>query len=291
MARRRWIIAAVTMGIALAGLSLGLLGDEPQNKAGGYVGAKTCATCHEDVVTSFKTSGHGLAMAAQSKDLLDKACEACHGPGAAHAKDPSKTNIQRVPTPQACLGCHPKAEALMALNLPAHARNNIQCLDCHAPAHTPAAAEPLLKAKPRELCGKCHATEAAQFLMPFTHRQGEKPFECTACHTVHGENRTGRLRMEQSGVCIKCHTDKAGPFIYTHPPRNAEGCLACHSPHGSPNPKMLNRYRVSDLCLECHTSVPDYPAWHNLSQPRFRNCTNCHFAVHGSNHDPLLKDE
>jgi hypothetical protein len=51
---------------------------------------------------------------------------------------------------------------------------------------------------------------------------------------------------------------------------------------------MLTRYRVMDLCLECHTGVP---AFHNISQPKFQVCTTCHMAVHGSNHDPNLKDE
>jgi len=59
-------------------------------------------------------------------------------------------------------------------------------------------------------------------------------------------------------------------------------------PHGSPNPRMLTRRDVSLLCLECHVDVP---AFHDISRPRYKNCQNCHTAVHGSNRDPLLFEE
>lgn len=287
MARGRLCIAFMTVGIALAGLSLGLRGADAK-AGGGVVGMDTCATCHEDVAKAFKAGAHGSAMAAKSPDTLKKACEGCHGPGAAHADNPGKANINRTPKADACLSCHPNAEALMANNIPAHPRNGIACLDCHAPGHVPSGAKPLLIANPAVLCARCHGDVAAAFKQPYAHRQGDKPFECTACHTVHGENRTGRLAGWKSGVCIECHIDKGGPFVFPHPPRNANGCTACHKPHGSLNPKMLTRFRVFDLCLECHTSLPGF---HNLSSPKFQACQQCHIAVHGSNHDPNLKDE
>ena len=286
MARGRLFIAITTVGVALTALALGLRAEDA--KGGGLVGAQTCATCHEDTVKAFQAGEHGAAMAARSSDMLNKACEGCHGPGAAHVSDPSKTNINRIPKQDACIACHPKAEALMALNLPAHPRNGVLCLDCHTPGHTPAPAKPLLAAAPAVLCAKCHGDIAAAFKLPFAHRQGDKPFDCTACHTVHGENRTGRLREWKDGACLECHLDKGGPYIYPHPPRNVNGCLQCHTPHGSTNPKMLTRSRVADLCLECHMSVPSF---HNISNPKFRACQTCHIAIHGSNHDPNLKDD
>lgn len=288
MARRRLFIAVITVGVALAGLSLGLLGQESKGKSG-YVGMDTCATCHEDQAKAFKNGAHGAAMAAKYDDTLKKSCETCHGPGADHADNPAKTNIQRVPKPAACLSCHPKSQNLMALNLPAHARNGILCLDCHVPGHSPAGDKPLLAAKPALLCAKCHGDIAAKFMLPYAHRQGDKAFDCTACHTVHGENRTGRLAESgKTGVCAECHIDKAGPYVFPHPPRNVNGCVACHTPHGSTNPKMLTRYRVFDLCLECHTGLPKF---HDITKPRYQGCQNCHIAVHGSNHDPNLKDD
>jgi len=89
-------------------------------------------------------------------------------------------------------------------------------------------------------------------------------------------------------ACLKCHMNVGGPFVYEHSPMQTEGCMACHEPHGSINPKMLIRNQVQFLCLECHTLTPDVPSsqppsFHNLQSPRFQNCTTCHIKIHGSN--------
>ena len=74
----------------------------------------------------------------------------------------------------------------------------------------------------------------------------------------------------------------------------AGDCRACHEPHGSSNPMALKRSRVDQLCLECHSPIeggtlgPQPPAIHDLFSPRYRNCTTCHVAIHGSNTSPAL---
>jgi DmsE family decaheme c-type cytochrome len=94
--------------------------------------------------------------------------------------------------------------------------------------------------------------------------------------------------------CLKCHGDKRGPFVFDHAPVRLEGCAACHEPHGSANPRMLRRAQVSLMCLECHANEPRTtavsgtlggipPAFHDLRNPRFQNCTICHVKIHGSN--------
>jgi DmsE family decaheme c-type cytochrome len=99
-------------------------------------------------------------------------------------------------------------------------------------------------------------------------------------------------------VCLKCHSDKRGPFAFEHPPVRVEGCEMCHSPHGSTNSRLLRRPVVFTVCLECHngagtfgrtgTGVPSLSRTHNLADPRYQNCTNCHVRIHGSNSDPLF---
>jgi len=76
--------------------------------------------------------------------------------------------------------------------------------------------------------------------------------------------------------------------VYPHPPMAVNGCIACHTPHGSPNPFQLNRASVSQLCLECHTNTPTF---HDLSKPAYRACVSCHAAVHGSQRDRNLFQE
>lgn len=256
-----------------------------------YVSREICAGCHEQADT-FAAGPHGRAMATRGGDLLDRSCVTCHGPAEAHIEDPSPDNIVRIPSDPACAVCHGSMSGRRALAMPAHERNRIACLDCHQPGHetrADPAAEPLLKDAPFELCGGCHRLQSSGFSRPFAHRDGIQPFECTACHTAHGTGRSARLAtFTRGGACLDCHDEKAGPFVFPHPPQPVDGCLACHEPHGSTNPRMLTRRTVLNLCLECHAGIP---ALHDLTQPRFRACQSCHTAVHGSNRDPRLFDE
>lgn len=247
-----------------------------------------CAACHEKEAGAFALGAHGRAMAARSADLLEKSCVDCHSPADAHMNDPVKGNITVRPDAKACLSCHALSGTL-PLTSPAHTRNRVDCLDCHISGHSRAIASPLLLAPTGQLCARCHASEASSFFLPFAHREGRRPYECGSCHTIHGSGRKARLSLaEKDGVCIDCHTETKGPFVYAHPPSHVSGCLACHLPHGSTNPRLLTRHQIRDLCLECHAGIA---AFHDLSKPRYRNCVSCHVAVHGSNRDPRLLDE
>ncbi|MDX1631678.1 MAG: cytochrome c3 family protein, partial [Thermoanaerobaculia bacterium] len=249
------------------------------------IGLETCAGCHEQAET-FPQGSHGRAMERWDPDLLARSCDTCHEAGEDHVLDPMPENVNRIPADGACLSCHAEKEGQMALATPDHARRaEVGCLDCHDEGHDAPDTEHLLAATPVKVCGDCHGSKRAAAHRPFAHRDGDEPFPCTSCHSVHGETRTGRLLAEGSVACIECHTEKTGPFVFPHPPREVEGCPACHQPHGSTNPRMLTRRSIPDLCIECH---PGIPAFHDLTQSRFRACVSCHTAVHGSNRDVLL---
>ena len=70
--------------------------------------------------------------------------------------------------------------------------------------------------------------------------------------------------------------------------------MSCHEPHGSPNPKQLKRAAVDTLCRECHSTISKNTlgsqpsADHNMLTARWRSCTTCHVAIHGSNRSPRL---
>lgn len=280
---RRWYLAFIAAGMIAA---VSLTGTAQEEEEG--VGREICAACHEEAET-FAAGPHGRAMAARSTGVLERSCVTCHGPGEAHIEDPTPENIRRLPGEAACASCHPGSSGRLFLATPAHRRNAVACLDCHASGHEDPGTDHLLAAAPVSLCGDCHGLQARSAELPFAHREGTEPFSCLNCHAVHGGGRAGRLLFAASGApCIDCHTEKAGPWVFPHPPREVEGCTACHLPHGSPNPRLLKRRTVLNLCLECHTGVP---AFHDLTQPRFRACASCHFAVHGSNRDPRLFDE
>jgi predicted CXXCH cytochrome family protein len=80
----------------------------------------------------------------------------------------------------------------------------------------------------------------------------------------------------------------SGPYIYPHPPRAIDGCVQCHTAHGTLNPMMLNRPTVAQQCLECHTALTQR---HDITRPMYQNCQNCHIGIHGSNHNRYLLDE
>jgi DmsE family decaheme c-type cytochrome len=148
-----------------------------------------------------------------------------------------------------------------------------------------------LKVAQPQLCFSCHLDVKPDFSKPFHHKVNEGLVSCSNCHNPHGGFLTHQLRATaaQDQLCFNCHTDKAGPFAFEHAPVKTEGCVACHSPHGSSNPRLLRRSNVNLLCLECHTltvdsAAPAIPSFHNQAQ-KYQACTMCHAAIHGSNSD------
>jgi predicted CXXCH cytochrome family protein len=75
-----------------------------------------------------------------------------------------------------------------------------------------------------------------------------------------------------------------------------QGCVTCHSPHGSVNQRMLNE-RNATLCLKCHFQQQTKPGRifigdtdHTTFLPQ-GTCwsAGCHEAIHGSQVNPLLR--
>jgi DmsE family decaheme c-type cytochrome len=263
----------------------------------GYIGSDTCKVCHEAIYNSLEKTPHWKTTLDTRRGPQFQGCEACHGPGAEHVSsggDKSKIFVFKgasaAATSARCLTCHQYGEEHSNFQRSQHATNNVSCVDCHSPHH---AAEPqfLLVKKQPELCYSCHADVKPEFSKPFHHRVNEGLVNCTDCHNQHGGFVTKQLRSTaaQDVVCFNCHTDKAGPFVYEHEAVKIEGCLACHLPHGSSNPRLLTRSTVNTICLECHTltvdsSVPGAPSFHNQAQ-KYQACTLCHTQIHGSNSD------
>ncbi len=147
-----------------------------------------------------------------------------------------------------------------------------------------------------ELCYGCHAQQKAEFSRPYRHRVDVGLIQCSDCHNPHGTQTGHQVRAAagQFAICTKCHTDTMGPFVFEHAPvKTDEGCLSCHTPHGSTNPRLLQVNNVNFLCLRCHTpnmsgaaGAPGGPA-HNQSA-KYQACTMCHTQIHGSNFDPAF---
>lgn len=292
----------------------------PVNADDRYVGAETCRSCHEDAFNEVAKTSHGkLGERSSWKDKV-VGCESCHGPGKEHVEgggDKTKIinpkNLDPKTASDTCLACHAGKENHNNFRRGDHWRNNVSCNDCHT-AHGPSfgkhqagsityigeasaqranlANKAMLKNNEPQLCITCHSEVKAQFSKPFRHKVLEGTMNCSDCHNPHGgfDQKQTRLAVGADQSCVRCHSDKQGPFVFEHAPLKLEGCAACHTPHGSQNPKMLKRSSIRQLCIECHTEIfnvelggePSHGP-HTQTNIRSQNCTICHAAIHGSN--------
>lgn len=260
-------------------------------------GTMACGDCH-DQAAAFVTNPH-VRGALENGAVPNGICESCHGDGTAHIEeggDPTKISVPRgfAGATETCLSCHEAADDRRSHATGMHAASKaVNCLSCHE-IHT---TERHLVTQPQPaLCATCHSTQAASFRnKPYSHRLREGAMACSTCHEPHGRP-ADNIRRTAAGEspCLGCHTDKRGPFVFQHGGTTVGDCATCHEPHGSVNPNQLRRTRVFQLCLECHSTITHSaagsqpPAFHNLNNPRFQNCTTCHVAVHGSNRSPAL---
>ena len=281
---------------------------EQQKPAEQATPAMSCGDCHEQA-KAFITNPHARGSVKKG-EVSTEVCATCHGDGTEHMNgggDKSKINKPAglKGSEETCMMCHDTMTTKVSRHGSMHANsNNVNCLSCHS-IHNADSSAPHLVAKPQlQLCGTCHSQSASFRTNAYAHQLGRGVMECSSCHEPHGRGSeqgraltmTGHLRKTQTGesACVNCHTEKRGPYVFSHGGYAAADCTTCHDPHGSPNPMQLRRATVMQLCIECHSPVQSVslgsqpPAFHNLLDPRYQNCTTCHVAVHGSNRSPQL---
>ena len=303
-----WIARFVFLSV------LAMIASGAETGKAGYVGSTVCRACHSDVWSKFYKNPHFKSIASGKEDPANTGCESCHGPAEGHLKaHGGKASIISFPalSPKevgaACLRCHSETLSRANIHASPHTLNGVSCTQCHS-VHGSTTPKALLAKREPDLCYGCHSNLRAEFSMPSKHRVNEGFMACSDCHNPHGTFaptwRMGRRpslvdqALANEETCIGCHTDKRGPFAFEHPPVRVEGCEMCHMPHGSTNSRLLRRPVVFTLCLECHngagtfgrtgTGVPALSQAHNMANPRYQNCTNCHVRIHGSNSSPLF---
>jgi DmsE family decaheme c-type cytochrome len=260
---------------------------------GDYLGSDTCATCHDEVSKKFASNPH-TKMTEMHGNIAGVTCENCHGAGKGHVDgggditkifDPAKASSKDVDA--TCLGCH--AGAHPNFDRSPHAKAGVSCIGCHD-IHG-SKEEPLLKAAQPTLCFQCHTDVKPAFNMLFHHRVNEGLVKCSDCHDVHGTfgNNNIKSTADQNAICTKCHTETRGPFVYEHAAVKAEGCLGCHTPHGSQNARLLNMPSINTLCNQCHSPVAAGTV-HSMGagSAEITPCIDCHTMIHGSNINPAF---
>ncbi len=280
--------------------------------ASDYVGSAICKGCHADVWNAFHRNPHYKSISSGKESPENTGCESCHGPASDHidaggGKATIRAFSQLAPAKvlDACLRCHSQTISRSNIRRSVHTSEEVVCTNCHS-VHKAPTPKNLLAKKQIDLCYSCHTSVRAEFSMPFKHRVNEGVIQCTDCHNPHGASAptwrvASRPRMVDQAQaneepCLKCHVDKRGPFVYEHAAVRVDGCETCHSPHGSTNPRLIKRPVVFTMCLECHNGAPGFgrsntgvfeqTSSHNMSSPRYQNCTTCHVRIHGSNTDP-----
>lgn len=307
------VLTAFAVGLLCAGFPHALGAQEPTPShapttatapaaPASAVSAPSCFDCHAGHAGGG--SPHGRAHAARNpKAPADAYCATCHGDGKAHVESGGDVTLiasmKGAKGSETCATCHATSAkgASHAFRSGVHANSDaLHCQTCHSIHKADAKAGKLLVKEPNALCETCHLEAAASFrAQPYRHRLGRAGLTCVSCHQPHG--RTGResLRLSRSGElpCLSCHASQRGPHVFDHVSGAAGDCQTCHAPHGSPNAHQLVRNTEAALCLECHspgggTLGSQPPSSHDLLTARWRSCTVCHTAVHGSNRSPQL---
>jgi DmsE family decaheme c-type cytochrome len=258
--------------------------------------AGDCKACHDAAFTKFERTAHaeqagscaychGDAVVAHLQSNLEKG-----EPGPVDAISLKKKNAKEINS--TCLDCHAKAEHPTWAG-GAHDRRGVACTDCHS-VHQPQTPKGQLKtAFEPDTCNKCHNAIRAQSLRTSHHPVREGLMTCSSCHNVHDGSKPKLIRADWTNeLCLQCHTEKRGPFLWEHAPVR-ENCLHCHNPHGSNHDKLLVSQQPW-LCQRCHlntrhpgTLYSSINAAGTATSPSNRAvehaCKNCHQNVHGGN--------
>jgi predicted CXXCH cytochrome family protein len=237
----------------------------------------TCLGCHADAHPNFLRSDHGKA------GVSCTSCHSIHGLAPvvipAVASTASATTTKKSTVTRFFSELKPDTSISDPLQWTA------------ASAEMPGQNPDLLKAPQPQLCFSCHSDVKPAFSQPFHHKVNEGLMKCTDCHDTHGTFRNNQLRStaDQNMICVKCHTETRGPFVFEHAAVKSEGCLGCHSPHGSQNARLLNVPNINQMCNQCHSPV-SLGTVHGMGagSAEVQQCISCHTMIHGSNINPAL---
>lgn len=230
------------------------------------------------------------------KPVKDGNCTGCHNP------HQSGHNLQlRGGGQDLCFVCHNKSIVKGKVKHGPVAVGD--CAACHT-HHSGEFPKLLTGGKGNDACYACHKDKQADFnAKPFIHAPMKDG--CVQCHNPHSSDHKFTLIGEHTkGVCYACHGDKQkeiGSAKVKHLGLDlSSGCMACHSPHTSKYPKMVEKQPM-DLCLSCHDreyvhvdrktgNIKDVLAKNkNLHGPiKEKDCSGCH-NTHGSDHFKILR--
>lgn len=254
---------------------------------------ETCLDCHEQYDRTLRTTPHRLSSEIDNP-AIDMACINCHRGGDRHIDDPSIDNITNPASGtslgviEACTECHQPHEGIDQVGFDPHLAEGLTCVSCH---QVHGGSPSLLVDDSGKFCGRCHTGIKRQFESWSNHPINDGVLTCWSCHNFKGGYTATGVHGSES--CRNCHGEHSGPFIFEHDAGSSftpetNGCIECHSPHGSSNDRLLTQ-PGDGLCRQCHGLMPRHLVAHDGIGGTAR-CIDCHSDIHGSNDNPNFLD-
>jgi len=174
-----------------------------------------------DQLQQYWTSVHGQRL--RQGDTKVATCVSCHGAHGVLAPDQAESRVFPANVPATCGGCHSNADYMAEYGIPTDQESRYRrsvhgdllfvqrdfsaptCNDCHGNHGAfPPGANSIA-----EVCGVCHANNAALFVRsPHRRAFDERGFpQCVTCHSNHDIQRTNdeMLGGDPKAVCAPCH--------------------------------------------------------------------------------------
>ncbi len=229
----------------------------------------SCGTCHTTGYrpegTAFQPDFPGIVG---DFSHINITCEACHGPGAAHAAAPSSSNIEIDLSAAACGRCHTRgSDDTVALASGGFIRHHEQYPEQLNGPHW------FLR------CTDCHDAHVGRY-------QGVTT-ACETCHPAEALEYAGSSMDAEGVTCVDCHMAKAtksalkhGPFegdVWTHLFRinsNADYDMFNRDADGN-TVSARNAINLEFACFRCHADAdkaafadigPNGTAYHTLGK-------------------------
>jgi predicted CXXCH cytochrome family protein len=238
-----------------------------------------------DYLMTLKGQTAAATPAASAAPPVVSGCEACHGPGRAHAEaeqnaagEPAKMeagmklifkfDANPKENSERCLVCHETGKRQDAFGHSMHLAAGVSCQDCHSPH--------LVEASGNPDGVKLVSAQSAMFAVP----------------TLREETRwlhNNLLKESQPQLCYQCHQTVEAQFALPEHHRVPEGfmkCTDCHNPHGTMNHFSLAKANW-ETCVNCHVEKRG-PFVYEHAAVRVEGCVACH-NPHGSVNNFLLK--
>ena len=227
-----------------------------------------CADCH--VTQAVKNYDFESRQFDTQYAELGVGCEACHGPGSEHVKDPSKYGLRIAQTQHQqlndCAQCH-SLRAQWAEGF----QPGADFYDHYRPA---------LLSEPSYFADGQIREEVYVWGSFLQSKMRQAGVTCSDCHDAH----SGQLRQSGNAVCTQCHSltpaaesysalSKPAAGLYDDPQHHfheqgsaGAACVSCHMPAQTymgidvrhdhsfrrPNPAVSQAVAAPDVCTTCH---------------------------------------